>query len=189
MLYEAIFLGVIAGWIFKGKITNLAKIRLDHVWLVFFAFGIQLGMDFLGSKGIAAVYDFRIYLYGLSYIMLFIFLWKQRQLPGIYLLGLGFFLNFLVIMVNGGAMPCTLIGLDPEYIAYLQSSSSVSYIPITEFTKLPWLADVMILPWPKAKAFSVGDVFISLGVFWLVYKTMKNPGSASRLTSVRGLKI
>lgn len=108
---------------------------------------------------------------------------------GIKVLALGFALNFLVIGVNGGAMPVTIDGLDPGLAQLLEDKGVITYSMITEQTRLPWLADTLIFPWPKAKAFSIGDIFISLGVFWLVFKSMTVKRFPEKLTSVRTLKI
>lgn len=189
MLYEAIFLAIIAGWIAKGKILNLTHLKLYHIWLVFAAFIMQTGMEYLGSRGIQYVYDYRMVLYGFSYLLLFIFLWINRHLPGNILLALGFVLNFLVIMFNGGAMPVQLEGLDPAYVTMLQNNELPTYRILESSTTLPWLADVLINPWPIGKAFSIGDVFISIGIFWSVFKTMRQPSLSAKVISVRRLKL
>ncbi len=189
MLYEAILVGLVVGFLVKGKISRLAQIKLSRIWMVFLAFLIQFGMDFLGARGIQQVWDFRILLYLISYILLFLFLWKHRQIPGIWLLIVGFALNYLVIMLNGGAMPVTLKGLGPDDVAALQKMQIPTYKILDSSTHLPWLADTMIFPWPKPKAFSIGDIFISLGVFWLIFRTMTKGIASSKLTSVRGIRM
>lgn len=81
MLYEAIIIGVVAGWLARGRLANLAKIKLSAVWLVFLAFIIQWGMDLLWTRGFTAMDDYRLLFYGVSYALLLIFLWKHRRLP------------------------------------------------------------------------------------------------------------
>lgn len=189
MLYEAIFIAIVVGWVAKGSIANLAHMKLVKIWLVFCAFFIQLGMEYLAGKGFEAVYDYRFLLHGFSYLLLFVFLWINRNLPGNILLALGFFLNFFVIMINGGAMPVNLEGLDSSYVTMLQNNEFPTYRILDSSTKFPWLSDMFIIPWPKGKAFSVGDIVISIGIFWLVFKTMLNWDHNSRLTSVRSMKL
>jgi len=189
VLYEAILVAIVVGLVAKGRISNLAHMKLFKIWLVFLSFFIQLGMEYLGSRGVEAVFDYGFYLYGFSYVLLFVFLWINRHLPGNILLALGFFLNFLVIMINGGAMPVNLEGLDPSYITMLQNNELPTYKILDSSSKLSWLSDVFIIPWPKGKAFSIGDIVISIGIFWLVFKTMINSDNHSRLTSVRCMKM
>jgi len=53
-------------------------------------------------------------------------------------------------------------------------------------TRFEWLADRFLLPtwFPYQAAFSLGDVFIALGIFYLLAK----PGSYTELTN-RGISI
>lgn len=189
MLYEAIIIGVIAGWINGGTLKNLAYLGLKKVSLVFLAFAIKLGLEFWGAKGVDFVFEWRLLFQTVLYLLLFWFLWFNRDLPGVKLLGAGFFLNFLVIALNGGAMPTTISGIDPEYVELVQSGKIATYSIITESTRLPWLADVMVQPWPKAKAFSLGDILISAGIFWLVFRAMKGLLTSTKLTSVREMEL
>ena len=39
-----------------------------------------------------------------TYVLIGVFLWSNRRLPGVKVIGLGAFLNALVITVNGGQM-------------------------------------------------------------------------------------
>ena len=189
MLYEAILIAVIAGWLARGKLTNLARMDLRHIWLVFLAFAIEVGMQWLWSRGNQWLLPWRLYLGGLYYLLLLVFLWLNRRLPGVTLLAIGFLLNFLAIAANGGTMPSIITGLDPELVRQMKAGEWLTYTLLTESSKLPWLADVMVQPWPAVKTFSVGDILISLGVFWLVFKTMITSPGSGKLTSVRGMKI
>jgi len=189
VLYEAIIIAVAAGWLGRGKISSLAKLDLHHIWLVFLAFGIELGMDWLWGREYQWVLTWRLQLQLFFYLLLFIFLWLNRRLPGIFLIGAGFLLNLLVITANGGAMPATATGLDGSMAAQLQNGDWLTYTLLTESSRLPWLGDVILQPWPKNKIISIGDILISLGIFWLVFRTMTGRSGSGRLTSVRGMKV
>jgi hypothetical protein len=98
--------------------------------------------------------------------------------PGFWLLGLGLALNLLVILLNGGMMP-----ISPETIQHLYPDAPFGawqigqrlgvgkdiVLPIAE-TRLWFLSDHFSLPeWVSYKvAFSLGDVLISAGAFWLL---------------------
>ncbi|MGI6713185.1 MAG: DUF5317 domain-containing protein [Bacillota bacterium] len=188
MLYEAIFLALGVGLIARGKLSRLAKIQLKNIGLVFISLAIQLGID-VAAHYIDLIVIYRLFFQGLSYILLFIFLFLNRKVPGVVFLALGFLMNFIVIMFNGGAMPTIVTGIDPEYIKSIKSGEVITYTLISEKTKLRWFADILIQPWPKAKAFSIGDIFISIGIFWLVLRTMIVEEKLAKLTSVRGVKL
>jgi hypothetical protein len=82
-----------------------------------------------------------------------------------------------------------LEGLDPAYVSMLKNNELPTYRILDSTTILPWLADVMINPWPIGKAFSIGDVFIAIGIFWLVFKTMQQPMPPTKVISVRSMKL
>jgi hypothetical protein len=94
-------------------------------------------------------------------------------------LAAGLLLNLLVITVNGGFMPLgtdTAAQLIPEhYLRGLEVGSplgarSKDILLAPDGIVFPWLADRFLTPawFPYRFAFSIGDVFISLGAFLLL---------------------
>ena len=119
----------------------------------------------------------------ISQLVLLGFVWFNRDLIGIRILGLGLLLNLLVILLNGGLMPLapeTAQALFPElppdaWIIGSRPGSSKNILLLTEDTRLAWLSDTILLPewFPWTRALSPGDVLIALGVFWLL--AVENP--------------
>jgi hypothetical protein len=113
-----------------------------------------------------------------SQTLLLIFVWANRHLPGFWALGTGLVLNLLVIMLNGGLMPISPetvermipeATLQPDLIGVRLGSSKDVLLPVFN-TNLWWLSDLFVIPWISYKvAFSLGDVLISIGVFWLFW--------------------
>ena len=113
-----------------------------------------------------------------SQSLLLIFSIVNIRRPGFWLLGLGLALNLLVILLNGGMMP-----ISPETIQHLYPDAPFGawqmgqrlgvgkdiVLPAAE-TRLWVLSDHFSLPdWVSYKvAFSLGDVLISAGAFWLL---------------------
>lgn len=98
-----------------------------------------------------------------SYLLVFGFLAANLRVPGVWLIAVGAFLNFVVIAINHGVMPADpgalrRAGLE-RHEGDFQNSREV------EDPRLAPLGDYFALPesWPVSNVFSVGDVLIVLG--------------------------
>jgi len=169
LLLAAILAGLLVVF-FKGG--RLKGIKLQAVWLVFCGTLLQLLVlnlpptsmpDYFVAIGLVT-----------SQLLLLIFAGLNRGRPGFWLLILGLGLNFLVISLNGGFMP-----ISPELAAKLspgtaleigqrfgQSKDIVLPMPIT---RLEWLSDRFFIATGLTRiAFSLGDIFIAAGAFWVI---------------------
>jgi hypothetical protein len=113
-----------------------------------------------------------------SQVFLLVFAYLNRHLVGMWLLIGGLVLNLAVISLNGGLMP-----ISPGTLSRLVPEASVQSLPLNhrvgkgkdilllpEDTRLQTLSDKFITPqWsPVRAAFSLGDVFVAAGAFWLL---------------------
>lgn len=184
MLYEAILLAIILGVLTKGSIMNLAKLNLVSVPYIFSAFILKYGLDFFAYKGATFSALTLWSAQGAAYILLFIFLYKNRHTPGMKMMFVGMFLNFIVIMANSGTMPVNIVGLDADTANLVLQNKLATHSLISAQTKYPLLADIWLQTFPALKKFSIGDVLISIGVFYLVWATMRTKDKKSyRLNS------
>jgi hypothetical protein len=114
-----------------------------------------------------------------SQALLLLFSIRNIRRSGFWLLGLGLVCNLLVIVLNGGLMP-----ISPETLQQLYPNASTEAWQLgqrlgvgkdvvlpTADTVLWFLSDCLILPnWAVYKlAFSVGDVLIAAGAFWMLF--------------------
>lgn len=181
ILLIAVIIGLIAGFLraWAGK-RVYASISFKGIWLVLLAFLPQLfAFIFTPTRRLIADAWIPLILIA-SQIPLFIFIWLNRTQSGFILLGLGLLCNFLVISLNGGMMPISPETankmVEPGIAVDLQSGRRAGYtkdiiLPV-EQTKLAFLSDRFILPerFPYRSAFSFGDILISLGTFWLLWR-------------------
>ncbi|WP_088554360.1 DUF5317 domain-containing protein [Calderihabitans maritimus] len=170
LLIGGLFLSVIIGYLRGGRLGYLARLRINYFPLVLLAFLIQTFLDHLTYRGLIEKSFWTAGLHLLSYVLLFVFLWFNSTVPGMKVLGAGIFLNFIVILLNGGAMPVITEGLPAGDLAFL--ATSAIHQPLGPATRLAFLADVLVLDLFRPGRYSIGDLMIGIGIFLLVQKAM-----------------
>lgn len=179
ILLAAVIAGLVAG-IINSVLTKRAfrPEKYKWVWLVAISFIIQF--LFFGRMGnwwkipdfIAAI------VLCVSMALLLIFCALNYKKSGIVLLGLGLLLNLAVILLNNGLMP-----ISPETVAQVYPDAPPGSWTIGErlgtgkdivlpvsVTRWEIFSDRYVLPeWLHYKAaFSIGDIFIAAGAFWIL---------------------
>lgn len=179
ILTVAVLAGLLAGlaraWS-GGRRPQVPQLHL--VWVVFIAFLLQwLAFHLPATNAIIPDWGAALCL-TFSQAILLLFAWVNRQQAGGTFLLLGVALNLLVIAANGGLMP-----ISPEAVHRLAPGLPETWeigsrlwggkdvvLPL-HATRLWWLSDYFLTPrwFPLQIAFSLGDVFIAGGAFWLLW--------------------
>lgn len=152
------------GWALRNRVRYEAP-ALVHLWLVPTAFLMQVWERNANLPIIA------------SQLVFIVFAFRNRAYLGMKLLLAGAALNFLAMASNGGYMP-----INPQTASRLFPNQNMADVPAgtlfgvkdillpPEQTRFEILADRFLPPagFPYQFAFSLGDVFIAAGVFWLL---------------------
>ncbi len=189
ILALAVVAGVIASAIRnRGQTTGqIASLQLDEAWLALVALALQLPLLRAPSGPTQQVAVGQILLL-LSHLLLLAFVWQNRRLPGLWIVGLGVICNLAVILANGGLMPITpetLVQINPgstldQWTAGAHYGYSKDVILGRGETALWALSDILVLPppFPWPTAFSLGDLLIALGIVVLLQGPMNLPRTA-----------
>jgi hypothetical protein len=187
ILTLAVVLGLIASLArHRGRfVRQLEAIRLHSAWLVVLALCLQfplLRAPLLPARQVG----WQQILFLLSPLLLLVFVWRNRQLAGIPIVGFGVLSNLLVILANGGFMPITpqtLIQINPgttldQWPSGFHYGFSKDVILAREQVNLWLLSDMLVIPppFPWPTAFSLGDLLIAVGIVVL----LQGPGPAAR---------
>ena len=142
-----------------GRTSRIAAVRLRHVAVIVAALGVQILIVELITGPEALLQGAHI----ATYLAALWFLVVNRQIPGLWLIGLGAIANGVTITLNGGTLPARAgalraAGIDPDPDRFVNSGALAH-------PHLPWLGDVFAIPTPLplANVFSIGDLLIIAG--------------------------
>jgi len=151
--------------------------ELKYSWLAFVAFLPQFFSIYFERTTVLFPDWVIAFAIVISQGLLFLFAWLNRHIPGMPILIIGLVLNLTVMIANGGFMPINPNTaerlVDPERMASFELGSRIGYKDIllpSDETRLELLADRFLPPrgFPYQVAYSLGDVFIALGAFWIL---------------------
>lgn len=157
----------------RGDLRALAALRFRLPGLVAAALVLQILVITVFPGPRTAL---RLAAYLSSYALAVTFLFLNRRIPGLWLIGTGSLLNLLAIGVNAGVMPATRGALSSAGVAPPgEVFANAAYVA---HARLWFLGDVFAIPasWPLANVFSAGDVLIALGAAWAILATARRSG-------------
>jgi hypothetical protein len=180
VLLFAVFIGLSAGLIRAGiKKRDYRFDDLRFAWLVLVAFIIQIAAFNIPSISEKVTDPLAAVLLVGSQALLLIFSILNIKNLSFWPIFTGFLANFAVILLNGGLMP-----ISPETIKKMvpadfdltyqigeRLGTGKDIVLSTANTRLAFLSDRIVLYdfLRYSTAFSIGDIFIAIGVIWLLW--------------------
>jgi MFS family permease len=175
VLLGGIALGLIAGLLAGGSISNLVSVRLRWMGAIFGALLVRYGTELLISRGVEVVDALRLTLFGGALGLLLAALWANRRQPGMSLAFVGILSNTLAIVANGGRMPILVQSL--EAVGLTPADANTPFHTILRATdanflrQLGPLTDIIPVPLVQDVA-SIGDVFLGIGLAFFLFATV-----------------
>jgi len=172
-------ISIVVGWTRGGNLRNLTEIRVRVWWLLPLGFLLLTASSFVPADN----HEAAVALILISYLPLLLFVWLNREMPGMWIAGMGILMNFTVIVLNGGmpvlAEAATIAGGSSDLIL------DAKHVVLDEATRLAFLADTIPLP---GAVLSLGDVFLAIGIGVFLEDQMRKPLSlfAHGVTGVPG---
>jgi hypothetical protein len=190
ILLIAVAIGLIAGFL-RALIGRHPYRVYDLKWplLVLVAFVPQYFAFFNPNTRTQISGNLASILFVSSMILLLAFSLLNIHKISFWPISLGFVLNFVVILVNGGFMPVSpetvsklLPGQDGKWMIGQRLGYGKDIILTPESTRFEFLADRFVLPQIGNfhVAFSLGDIFIAVGVIWLLWSLGGKPGESKQ---------
>jgi hypothetical protein len=148
-----------------GNLGRLASLRLRGLWTPVLALALQVAITTIAPEGHPLLH--RVAHIG-TYVAIGLFLWCNRRISGVRLIGLGAFLNALAITVNGGVMPATRAA---ERLAGMHLRAGFDNSAPVAHAHRTWLGDVIPWPGPLPNVLGIGDLVIYAGTLVLLHRT------------------
>ncbi|MDQ3784869.1 MAG: DUF5317 domain-containing protein [Actinomycetota bacterium] len=180
MLSAFLILSLVSVPLVGGDLRRLTDLEVRHTVLLLAALVVQiLVIEVL--PGLPAWIPPAAHLG--SYLLAGAFLWLNRHIPALWLIGLGGAANFAAIAANGGYMPASASALRFAGLPLETGAEGFVNSVALAHPRLLVLGDIFAIPepWPLSNVFSVGDVCIALGGAIALHRIC-----GSRLTAWKG---
>ncbi len=170
----ACIVGVVGGYLVRGRLRNLADLPLRTLAAVAAALALQLAFPLLPR-------DLRLAALGASYALValtLLLVWRSGPAAAarvaLAALAAGWALNALVIGVNGG-MPVSrsaIVDAGGDANTNVARLGILKHVDATSDTHVRWLGDIVPLP-PFHAVASAGDFLLLAGIAGFIAAAMK----------------
>lgn len=158
-----------AGYLFGGRLRNVANLRLSWSWMALAGLALQFVTGPGSTVPVVCLY--------LSFAFLIAFTVKNIRVFGFPLVLAGVLCNLLVIGVNAG-MPVSAHALEAsdqgQFLDGLEHNPYPKHHLATPNDTLRFLGDVIPVPSPIAQALSIGDILTYAGIGLVIVGAMRS---------------
>lgn len=183
MLVEAIIISIMLGFLLNRGKKDFEQVTVKGVVLVFASALIEGVSQFIVSHNLFEFADvirnYTLTIETIVYILLFIFIYLNRDKRGAKIIMFGALLNAVAVISNNGYMMVDgQILLDMGFLnSYNELKDGLVFAHglLDINTKFVYLADIINItpPYPFPKSVSIGDLVLDLGVFIVVINVFK----------------
>jgi hypothetical protein len=175
VLFAAIVAGVAVAR--GGSLERLAETKFRWAWLVVVGLSAQIAIEIWSPPWLDDDAGLAVLLGSNAIVALFLAV--NWRLAGIAVAALGMALNVVVIAANG-AMPVSQRALDKAGYEGNVGDLDRKHEILDADTKLPWLADVIPVPYLRT-IISLGDIVLAIGIGQLVYSRTRDAHTGKHL--------
>lgn len=166
----AIPVGIVAGYLAGGRVSNLAGFRFRWAPLAVGGLLVQVVLFTRFGHDLAGAWEPAVYVG--STLVVFAAVVRNLRVTGMPIVAVGAVSNLVAIVANGGAMPADAAALAA---AGLDGPGEHTNSVVLADPVLRPLTDIFAIPaWlPLANVFSIGDMLIGLGVVVVIAAAMR----------------
>jgi MFS family permease len=184
MLFVAVILGMVAGLLAGGRLSNLLSAQLRYGTLIIGGLLLRVATQWLLDQGVEIVDQLRVLLFGASFGVLVVALWLNRSQPGLLLAMVGIGANGIAVLVNDGYMPVWMPAVEAAGLSAADLSLTFHQLLPDELNlefllSAGPLGDIVPVAIPfLSNVISLGDVLLAAGVGWFLFSAIAR-GSAN----------
>ncbi len=158
----------------RGSFERLAHVHFTWWWLLYLALGIQIALEFVPFPR-SRIVDLGFGILMSSYVMILVFVLRNRRVQGVFVVGVGILLNVLVIGLNQGMPTIDVTAVRHGRTVREPIEWRVKHRPEQPDDLLPFLGDRLVLPGNGSQPFSIGDIVIGIGLIDICYEGSRRP--------------
>lgn len=173
MFLFSVILGIVLGYLLKGKLENLNNLEIRGWWLIILGFLVEFVMKVFLKSEYLEIGNFTYFLNIIIYSSIMIFIYINRKYKMILIIGLGFILNIIVIFGNGCTMPISAKAMEILNVGG-QVETKGLYSILNQETNFKLLADIIPYKiWKLSGIASIGDIVLAIGIIGIIVSGMR----------------